>query len=149
MENGSVMVEFGRPFVPEAGEHDVLVEDIRIAESRFGKVLYLDLILLDEEHKGESFSLLYGLPRPGRKLSEQSKLGQLLAQMGFPVGEWAQRGVKTDLRKLLVGKRMRVVTGIVVKEGQMGTFETATLAAVKKVYEEGEGPMLPEGEVPF
>ena len=149
MENGSVMVDFGRPFVPEAGEHDVYIEDVRTAGSRFGKVLYLDLILLDEQHKGEGFSLLYGFPRPGRKLNEQSKLGQLLAQMGFPIADWSQRGVKVDLRTLLVGRRMRIVTGITVKEGQMGTFETATLAAVKKVYEEGEGPTLPGGEVPF
>ena len=150
MANGELIVEFGRPFVPEAGEHDVYVADLRVAVSRFGNVLYLDLILLDEgDNKGEGFSLLYGLPRPGRKLSDQSKLGQLLAQMGMPVSEWAEKGASVDLRKLLVGKRMRVVTGITVKEGQAGVIEVATLAAVKKVYGEGEGPELPEGITPF
>lgn len=146
----AITVEFGKPYVPPAGEHDVYVQDLRVGDSKYGKVLYLDLLLLDEgEDKGEGFTLLYGLPRPGRKLSSQSKLGQLLVQMGLPVEDWASRGVQVDLREVLQGKRLRVVTGVTVKQGAAGPLEVATLAAVKKVYAEGEGPSLPDGIAPF
>lgn len=147
---GAVLVEFGVPFCPEPGEHDVVVVGIRTADSRFGKVLYLDMLLLDPgPDYGAGFSFLYGLPRPGRTVTEGSKLGQLLRQMGYSVEEWARERKKLNLTELLLNKRMRIVTGKIAKSGQQGTFEVPTLAAVKKVYQEGEGPDLPPDMPPF
>lgn len=151
MQNGgSVLVEFGAPYCPEPGEHDVVIAGVRVGDSRYGKVLYLDMLILDPgPDYGSGFSLLYGLPRPGRKLTEGSKLGQLLAQMGFPVEEWGKEGKKVNLTELLLNKRMRIVTGKQSKSTQTGQIEVPTMAAVKRVYAEGEGPDLPPDMPPF
>ena len=144
--NGNVIVQFGRPFVPEAGEHDIGIMDVRVRDARYGKVLLVDFIILNGDHKGKTFPVLFGIPQ---RISEYSKLGQFLIQMGFPVMEWAVKGAEIDIYKLLVGKRIRAVIGVVAKEGRMGTYTVATIAAVKRVYREGEGPSMPEEEVPF
>lgn len=145
-ENGNVIVQFGRPFVPEAGEHDVGIIDVRERDARYGKVLLIDFVMLDGDHKGKTFPVLFGIPQ---RISEYSKLGQFLIQMGFPVMDWAEKGADVNIRELLIRKRMRAVTGVTAKEGRMGTYTVATIAAVKRVYQEGEGPSMPEEEVPF
>jgi hypothetical protein len=129
-----VMVEFGLPYVPPPGEHDLLIEGLDLVQSQFGVSARVKFVMLSGEDRGETFAVWY--PVRGR-ITPRTRLGQLLAQLGLPVEELARSKEKRSLKELLAGKRIRAI--LVTEESKSG-IEFARIAQVVKVYAEGEGP---------